>query len=80
MEFFKLKPDSSASNSSPQLNIATPSTYQLGPGDEISISLWGGAENEYNAIINTNASIKLDRIPPIYLSGYTIYSEKKKNW
>ena len=78
MEFFKSKPDSSASNSSPQLNIATPSTYQLGPGDEISISLWGGAENEYNAIINTNGSIKLDRIPPIYLSGYTIYSAKKR--
>ena len=78
MEFFKSNPNSSAKNSSPQLNIATPSTYQLGPGDEISISLWGGAENEYNAIINTNGSIKLDRIPPIYLSGYTIYSAKKR--
>jgi protein involved in polysaccharide export with SLBB domain len=78
MEFFKSNPNSSGKNSSPQLNIATPSTYQLGPGDEISISLWGGAENEYNAIINTNGSIKLDRIPPIYLSGYTIYSAKKR--
>ena len=78
MEFFKSNPNSSAKNSSPQLNIATPSTYQLGPGDEISISLWGGAENEYNAIINTNGSIKLDRIPPIYLSGYTIFSAKKR--
>ena len=78
MEFFKSNPNSSGKNSSPQLNIATPSTYQLGPGDEISISLWGGAENEYNAIINTNGSIKLDRIPPIYLSGYTIFSAKKR--
>ena len=78
MEFFKSNPNSSAKNSSPQLNIATPSTYQLGPGDEISISLWGGAENEYNATINTNGSIKLDRIPPIYLSGYTIFSAKKR--
>ena len=42
MDFFKSKPDSPTPNSSPQLNIATPSTYQLGPGDEISISIWGG--------------------------------------
>ena len=78
MDFFKSKPDSSTPNSSPQLNIATPSTYQLGPGDEISISIWGGAENEYNTIINTNGFIKLDRIPPIYLSGYSIFSAKKR--
>ena len=78
MDFFKSKPDSSSPNSSPQLNIATPSTYQLGPGDEISISIWGGAENEYNTIINTNGFIKLERIPPIYLSGYSIFSAKKR--
>ena len=78
MDFFKSKPDSSTPNSSPQLNIATPSTYQLGPGDEISISIWGGAENEYNTIINTNGFIKLDRVPPIYLSGYSIFSAKKR--
>ena len=31
-------------NSSPILNIATPSSYELGPGDEILISIWGAAE------------------------------------
>ena len=29
-------------NSSPILNVATPSSYELGPGDEILISIWGG--------------------------------------
>ncbi|MDC0210385.1 SLBB domain-containing protein [Flavobacteriaceae bacterium] len=38
----------------------------------------GGAENEYNTIINTNGFIKLERIPPIYLSGYSIFSAKKR--
>ena len=37
-------------NSSPILNIATPSSYELGPGDEILISIWGAAENEYSSI------------------------------
>ena len=39
-------------NSSPILNIATPSSYELGPGDEILISIWGAAENEYSSIIS----------------------------
>lgn len=76
MDFFKS--NTVNSGSSPQLNIATPASYQLGPGDEIMISVWGGSENEYQATINTGGYIKLDRIAPIYLSGYSISSAKKR--
>ena len=76
MTFFDSKPPSS--NTSPQLNIATPSYYQLGPGDEITINVWGASENQYKAVISNQGSIKLDRIAPIYLSGYSISSAKKR--
>ena len=76
MNFFDSKPPSS--DTSPQLNMATPAYYQLGPGDEIAINVWGASENQYNAIINNQGSIKLDRIAPIYLSGYSISSAKKR--
>ena len=76
MDFFKS--NTANSGSSPQLNVATPASYQLGPGDEIMISVWGGSENEYQATINTGGYIKLDRIAPIYLSGYSISSAKKR--
>ena len=80
MDFFSAVNKSSIKepNNSPQLNIATPSTYQLGPGDELSINIWGASENTYISSINTSGYIKLDRVSPIYLSGQTISSAKKR--
>ena len=80
MDFFSAVNQSSNKepNSSPQLNIATPSAYQLGPGDEIAINIWGASENTYISSVNTSGYIKLERIPPIYLSGQTISGAKKR--
>ena len=65
-------------NSSPQLNIATPNSYELGPGDELAISVWGAAENEYNSVISRDGYLKIERIGPVYLSGLTISEAKIK--
>jgi len=65
-------------NSSPQINIATPSSYELGPGDELSINVWGAAENEYSSIISRDGYLKIERIGPVYLSGLTISEAKIK--
>ena len=65
-------------NSSPILNIATPSSYELGPGDEILISIWGAAENEYSSSISREGFVKVERIGPVYLSGLTISEAKNK--
>ena len=65
-------------NSVPTLNIATPESYELGPGDELSISIWGAAENEYSSIISREGYLKIERIGPIYLSGLSISDAKMK--
>ena len=65
-------------NSSPILNVATPSSYELGPGDEILISIWGAAENEYSSLISREGFVKIERIGPVYLSGLTITEAKTK--
>ena len=65
-------------NSSPILNVATPSSYELGPGDEILISIWGAAENEYSSLISREGFVKVERIGPVYLSGLTIKEAKNK--
>ncbi|MAR25825.1 MAG: hypothetical protein CMC50_00115 [Flavobacteriaceae bacterium] len=65
-------------NSSPQLNIATPSSYELGPGDELAVSIWGAAENEYSSVISREGYLKIERIGPVYLSGLTISEAKVK--
>ena len=63
-------------SSAPSLNIATPDSYELGPGDELSISLWGAAENEYNSIITREGYLKIERIGPVYESGISFPEAK----
>jgi len=65
-------------SSAPSLNIATPSSYELGPGDELGISIWGAAENDYTSNISREGYLKIERIGPVYLSGLTIDQAKSK--
>ncbi len=55
----------------PNLNLATPTNYQLGPGDELVINLWGAAENTYEVAVDRNGAIRIPSIGPIYISGST---------
>ena len=73
-DFFNNKNISEA----PQLFIATPSDYRLGPGDELMINLYGASENTYSVEISRNGTLKIDRAAPIYLSGLSVNSAKKR--
>ena len=65
-------------NEVPQLFIATPSDYRLGPGDELMINLYGASENSYSVQISRNGIVKFDKLAPIYLSGLSIKSAKTR--
>ena len=65
-------------NFSPQINIATPSDYQLGPGDNLIISLWGASEVSYQQNINRQGNITIDGVGPIYLNVYSIAGAKER--
>lgn len=56
----------------PNLNIATPETYILGPGDEVIIDIWGDAEQTFRQQISPDGTITDAKIGPIYLSGVTV--------
>jgi protein involved in polysaccharide export with SLBB domain len=62
----------------PNLNLATPSTYELGPGDELLIVIWGAAENSYRNQVDREGAIRLKNIGPIYISGLSIKEAKFK--
>ena len=62
----------SSLETTPQLNIATPQLYQLGPGDEITISIWGAAEAGYKLGINKEGYVKIPRLAPVFISGLTV--------
>ena len=65
-------------SSAPSLNLATPESYEIGPGDELAISIWGAAQNEYTSKITREGYLKIERIGPVYLSGLTIAQAKQK--
>ena len=62
----------------PNINLATPATYQLGPGDELLIDIWGAAQNSYSKQVDKGGAIRLKNIGPIYVSGLTIENAKAK--
>ena len=62
----------------PQLFVATPSDYRLGPGDELLINLYGASENSYPVQISRNGNVKFDKLAPVYLSGLSIRSASKR--
>ncbi|MGK0420363.1 MAG: protein involved in polysaccharide export with SLBB domain [Polaribacter sp.] len=62
----------------PSINIAVPKNYQIGPGDEIMIDLWGASEITYKATVNNSGSIKIGGIGFIFINGFTLENATKK--
>lgn len=56
----------------PNLNIATPENYMLGPGDEVIIDVWGDAQTSENYTISPDGKIYVPNVGPITLSGFTV--------
>ena len=62
----------------PSVNIAVPENYQIGPGDEIMIDLWGASEITYKSVVNNRGSIKINGIGFIYINGFSLGDASKK--
>lgn len=61
----------------PPVNIPTPQNYVLGIDDELFISIWGASQQTYQLRVETNGSINIPDIGPIYVSGIE-YSKAKE--
>jgi protein involved in polysaccharide export with SLBB domain len=62
----------------PNLNIAGSDLYQLGPGDGLSIDVWGAAQKNYSVTISKQGTVILESLSPIYVNGLTIAQASKK--
>lgn len=62
----------------PNINVATPENYQLGPGDELLIDVWGAAENTYEKLVSKQGAIRIENIGLIYVNGMTIKDATSK--
>lgn len=56
----------------PNLNLATPRSYVVGPGDMLYVDIYGQSERYYEANVTPEGSVILENIGPINVSGLTI--------
>ncbi len=56
----------------PSLNIPTPASYELGPGDGLVVNIWGDATNVYRLEVSPEGTVAIDNLGPIYVNGLTI--------
>lgn len=62
----------------PNLKIATPINYIVGPDDELIVDINGYSEEHYNLIVSPDGYVKINRIGNVYVAGLTIDQAKNK--
>jgi polysaccharide export outer membrane protein len=53
-------------------NIATPASYALGPGDEVTISVWGETQLNYRLVVNRDGEVVVPDVGPVVAAGLTV--------
>ena len=56
----------------PSINIPTPPNYQLGPGDQLIIDIWGASQQNYQSPITPEGNIYIENLGPIHVTGLTL--------
>lgn len=62
----------SSSTFEPNLRIATPRNYILGPEDEIVVDIYGNAVDNFRMKISPEGTVKMLNLAPVYINGLTI--------
>ncbi|MFD3393760.1 SLBB domain-containing protein [Aquirufa sp. OSTEICH-129V] len=62
----------------PNLKIATPINYIVGPEDELIVDINGYSEEHYNLIVSPDGYVKINRIGNVFVAGLTIEQAKTK--
>ena len=56
----------------PNLNMATPENYRLGPGDEVIVDVWGASQNTMRLEVSPDGYVNIANLGPVYLNNMTI--------
>jgi len=59
-------------NFEPDLRIATPVNYTLGPDDELNIDIFGEVMDNYNVTVSPEGTVKILNLSPIYVNGLSV--------
>jgi protein involved in polysaccharide export with SLBB domain len=56
----------------PQMNIATPQNYVLGPGDQLFVDIYGASQENLSLTISPDGDITFPELGPVHVSGLTV--------
>ena len=56
----------------PSANLATPANYTIGPGDLITINIWGASQQTIEGEVSSDGYIVVESIGPIKLAGLSV--------
>jgi protein involved in polysaccharide export with SLBB domain len=56
----------------PNMNIATPQNYRLGPGDAVIIDIYGASQKTVNSTVSPDGDVTIEGFGPVQVSGLTV--------
>lgn len=56
----------------PNMNIATPQNYRLGPGDAVIIDIYGASQKTIESTVSPEGTITIEGYGPVSVSGLTV--------
>ena len=62
----------------PNMNIATPQNYVLGPGDEVIVDIYGASQKSQQLTVSPDGDITVPGFGPINVSGMSVASAQSK--
>ena len=62
----------------PQMNIATPQNYVLGPGDQLIIDVYGASQETVTLTVSPDGDITVPDFGPVHVSGLTVSAAQSR--
>lgn len=56
----------------PNMNIATPQNYRLGPGDAVFIDIYGASQKTVQSTVSPEGTVTIEGFGPVQVSGMTV--------
>ena len=56
----------------PNMNIATPQNYRLGPGDAVIIDIYGASQKTIQETVSPDGTVTIEGYGPVSISGLTV--------
>lgn len=56
----------------PNNNVATPSNYCLGPGDEVIVDIWGASQTTIREEVSPDGYVNISDLGPVYVNNMTM--------